>query len=660
MDDVFEEIKRRVSVRQVVEYYHEPINRNNKVHCPLHKDRTPSLSIDDKQNMFKCFSAGCEFAGDAVNFVAKLKDLDNIDAAKLIDHDFGLGLNFDKKEITKEQQTIREYILKCQEHIEETNYLQKRGLTLQTLKQFGVGYDPIKKCVVIPYSSAYTYYQTRNVETKAFYKPETEIAGEEPIWNENALRRNSSKPIIVVESPICAMSIMQYGGTAIALGGVSKIEKLIDIYKKAKNEALIVLALDNDEAGTKGTEKAVTLLRKARINYLVYNIAGQYKDPNELLMHSADQLCKELYQVNLQSKKKNLSDTDVLTGKEISEMKLPPIRWVVKGLIPEGLSILVAATKIGKSWMMMDLTHSITEGKDFLGKPTVFSDVLYYSLEDTERRIKARGHKIWQGKPMSEHAMFRIKAKTLDTGLLKDVEGILEKHKGIKVIIFDTFQFIRGSMLKNESAYAYDYREMTTLKRFADLFEVSIILVHHQRKMVDENDFVNMSSGSTAIVGGSDTAFFIYKKKRKDEDAILSTVGRDVIIDDLVINRNMEQGGWVVVGSPEEKERMHKDAEFNSNPIAKTLLALLKKQSSGWSGTVRQLLHECYDYLQVPVAESESAIGKLLSSEDFEYRIFTLTRCEHTTKRKNNGVVHTFAPKQRTLFDRTGYQNGGD
>ena len=135
---------------------------------------------------------------------------------------------------------------------------------------------------------------------------------------------------------------------------------MIDIYKKAKNTALIVLALDNDEAGQKGTAKAVQLLRKARINYLVYNVAGQYKDTNDLMRHRADQLCKELYQVNLQSKKKSMSETDVLTGKEISEMKLPPIRWVVKDLIPEGLSILAAPSKIGKSWMMLDLVHSIT------------------------------------------------------------------------------------------------------------------------------------------------------------------------------------------------------------------------------------------------------------------------------------------------------------
>ena len=97
---------------------------------------------------------------------------------------------------------------------------------------------------------------------------------------------------------------------------------------------------------------------------------------------------------------------------------------------------------------------------------------------------------------------------------------------------------------------------------------------------------------------------------------------------------------------------MRKENEFNSNPIAKTLLALLEKQPSGWSGTVRQLLNECYDYLHVAPAESESAIGKLLSSEDFEYRIYKATRCEHTSKRRSNGVVHTFARKQRNLFDK--------
>ena len=99
-DNVFDEIKNRVNIRQVVEYYHEPVNRNHKVHCPMHQDKTPSLSVDEKKNMFNCFSAGCEFAGDPISFVAGIKKVDNLEAAKIINHDFNLCLDFDRKELS--------------------------------------------------------------------------------------------------------------------------------------------------------------------------------------------------------------------------------------------------------------------------------------------------------------------------------------------------------------------------------------------------------------------------------------------------------------------------------------------------------------------------------------------------------------------------------
>ena len=64
---VFEEINNLVSVREIIEHYHQPLNRDNKVSCPFHNEKTPSLSVKENDNMWKCF--GCQKGGDGITFV---------------------------------------------------------------------------------------------------------------------------------------------------------------------------------------------------------------------------------------------------------------------------------------------------------------------------------------------------------------------------------------------------------------------------------------------------------------------------------------------------------------------------------------------------------------------------------------------------------------
>lgn len=648
MEDVFETINSLVNVKEIIEFYHAPLNRANKVSCPFHIEKTPSLSVKPTENMWKCF--GCGEGGDGISFVAKLKNLQQIDAAKLIANDFHLNISFDKP-LPPAVQKIKDYIKECQKHIEETDYPQKRGLTLETMKMFGVGYDREYNSIVIPYSGSYEYYQTRSINKKGFFKPKTEDAGPEPIWNINALKQNETRPVFVVESPICAMSIMQYSGLAIALGGKENIPKLIETCKKVKFKAPLILCLDNDESGRASTEKLIAKLKDNNMLYVQYNLAGECKDPNDLLMKNPTKFCENIFQGKLQGKRLlRFGESELIDAVDLYHTEIEPLSWIAKDIIPEGLTILVAASKIGKSWMVMQLANAIVEQKDFLDKKTTKCGVLYFALEDGDRRLKSRMRKVWQNKEPSKGLHFKITAKTLDTGLIDQLTKIIKANPDIKLIVFDTLQKIRGSAIKNESTYAHDYREMGMLKNFADRYGISIILVHHMRKMLDQDDVFNMTSGSSAIIGAADTALIIYKKKRTDEFATLSLTGRDVRDAEIVISRSEEQGTWSVIGSPEEQEAKKKREEFLKNPVAQTLIALIKRQPSGWSGTVRQLVNACYDmYNAVP--GTESAVGKMLQDYDFQNKIYSETRCEHSSKRTSKGVVHTFAPPQRTMWN---------
>lgn len=651
MADIFEEINSLVNVKQLIEYYYQPLRRDNKVICPFHNEKTGSLSVNEKDNMWKCF--GCGAGGDGISFVAKYKNISQIDAAKLIASDFNLQVDFGKEEKDPSKLEIRRYILECQKNLEKTDYLQNRGLSLETLRFFGVGYDTKKKCVVIPYNRSYTYYQTRRVDRKEFYKPEKDKAGPEPIWNDTALYKKDTRPIFVVESPICAMSIMQYSGVAISICGKENKNKLVEFCKKIKPKAPLILSLDNDAPGQQANEELYQTLKEVDVKCVKFNVAGNYKDPNELLQKDPAKLCERIYQGNLQAKRVARGSDDLITAEDLYSIELEDLKWIVKGLIPEGLSILVAASKIGKSWLMMQLCNAIVERLSFLNKPTTHSGVLYFSLEDSDRRLKRRMNVVWKNKKPSPGVYFKTECKTLDTGLIDQLTRIVKAHKDIRVIIFDTFQKIRGIAMKNESAYAYDYREMGILKQFADRYGISIILVHHTRKMLDQDDVFNMTSGSTAIIGASDTALLIYKKKRGDEFATLNLTGRDVMEQEIVINRSQDQGIWSVVGSPEEQEAKHKEEAFNKNPIAMTLLKLYEKNpTTGWEGSVRQLANAYCDLTGEALPDTEANIGKTLNDYDFCQRIYKATKWEHSTRRRSNCTLHTFKPRQVTFFDR--------
>jgi DNA primase catalytic core len=62
------EIKHRLSITQVLQYYHLHPDRNHLIACPFHDDKSPSLKIYTETNTFNCF--GCGATGDAIEFCA--------------------------------------------------------------------------------------------------------------------------------------------------------------------------------------------------------------------------------------------------------------------------------------------------------------------------------------------------------------------------------------------------------------------------------------------------------------------------------------------------------------------------------------------------------------------------------------------------------------
>ena len=102
--NIFQEMKERVTARQVAERYGLKVSRNGMTRCPFHKDKHPSMKID--QNYY-CFACGAK--GDAVNYVAVLFGLSQFEAAKKINDDFSLGISIENTGIRRKQNSgVRE------------------------------------------------------------------------------------------------------------------------------------------------------------------------------------------------------------------------------------------------------------------------------------------------------------------------------------------------------------------------------------------------------------------------------------------------------------------------------------------------------------------------------------------------------------------------
>lgn len=209
MDSIFEKVKEGVDIETAVEAFGVKLNRNRQGLCPFHNEKTPSFSVDREKKMFKCF--GCGESGDVIDFVAKLKGIEGLEAAKLLADMYNIKIEEPQsaQPAAKKKLDISKYIKECIANAGRTDYFKKRGFTGETVKRFNLGYDTVRDAVVIPYNKNLTYYQTRGVKEKVFFKPRTEDAGAEPIYNKEALALTTKEPVFVVESSICAISIMQ-------------------------------------------------------------------------------------------------------------------------------------------------------------------------------------------------------------------------------------------------------------------------------------------------------------------------------------------------------------------------------------------------------------------------------------------------------------------
>ena len=79
-----------------------------------------------------------------------------------------------------------------------------------------------------------------------------------------------------------------------------------------------------------------------------------------------------------------------MDGETLMNTVLPPIRFVISQLLPQGLHVLAGAPKVGKSWLALWLCLQTAKGEPVWTFPTAGGAVLYLCLEDSYARIQRR------------------------------------------------------------------------------------------------------------------------------------------------------------------------------------------------------------------------------------------------------------------------------
>lgn len=238
---------------------------------------------------------------------------------------------------------------------------------------------------------------------------------------------------------------------------------------------------------------------------------------------------------------KEIKLLEVVDGETLMDMQFPKSRFCIHSLLPQGISILGGAPKIGKSWMVLDWCVRIAKGEEVWSLPTEKGTVLYLCLEDSLARIQDRLNCITDEVPPNLYVA--TKSESIETGLIQQIQNFIITHTDTTLIVIDTFQMIRNN---SELSYANDYNEIGKLKQYTDEMGISILLVHHLRKQGD-SDPLNKLSGTTGISGAVDAVFVLDKDKRNENKANLLCTGRDIEQREFQLSFNKVNRTWDLI-----------------------------------------------------------------------------------------------------------------
>lgn len=143
-------IKERLDIVEIISSYTklEKAGTNYKARCPFHNEKTPSFYVSPSRQTYYCF--GCGAKGDMFSFVQEMEGLDFRGAMKELAAKAGVELEYERKAVKTEKEKLEHILLEASNFFkgnlknfpEAGKYLEKRGLSVETIEDWGLGYAP--------------------------------------------------------------------------------------------------------------------------------------------------------------------------------------------------------------------------------------------------------------------------------------------------------------------------------------------------------------------------------------------------------------------------------------------------------------------------------------------------------------------------------------
>jgi len=350
--------------------------RNYLCVCPFHDDHSPSMSVSEEKQIYKCFA--CGNTGNVFTFVENYEDVSFLDAVMIVAEKCGISIdksliknnkvvsNKEEFEIMNLAEKFYQNNLKTEFGTTALDYLNKRGISEEFIKEFGIGlsldnsntlynlllkkkynvgelldvgiinqsddryYDMFTRRITFPLwdkdgnvvgFSARIYRGEKDTskyvnsrESKLFKKGET-------LYNYHRARDfvKLEKSVIVVEGFMDAIRLFVGGvKNVVALQGTALTKEQISLLKKLHSK--VILCLDNDSAGENATLSNGEAMIKEGLEVYVIRLSGQ-KDPDEYVLANGIEAFKNNlvnpmtyfdFKVNYLKKNRDLSNTNDL------------------------------------------------------------------------------------------------------------------------------------------------------------------------------------------------------------------------------------------------------------------------------------------------------------------------------------------------------------
>ena len=297
----------------------------------------------------------------------------------------------------------------------------------------------------------------------------------------------------------------------------------------------------------------------------------------------------------------------------ILEADLPPIQFIIPGLLPEGVSVLSAKPKHGKSFLALNLALCVALGKPFMGYSVNQCHVLYFDIDNADVRVtKERAAKMLSdedrrtysheirhnisiiSKPKSDDLKKRV--EKIGEGFEQQLTRRLSRDPELKLVIIDVLQQIRAEDKTHKKEYAADYAVIDALKGIPAKYPgVAILLVTHDTKFQNRGDFTDSISGSTGLTGSlSGSILGITKTSREDEEAVLNIESRLCKGAVLKIRFNESNLTWECLGDNAVVEKTRKAEQFKddykNSPVVKTIKKGLELMGDPYETTITKML----------------------------------------------------------------------